>query len=40
MYCTSAAMTSDDVDRAVAALDDALSTLVPELEKEAPHLLA
>jgi glutamate-1-semialdehyde 2,1-aminomutase len=40
MYCTSATMTADDVDRAVAALEDALVTLKPDLEREAPHLLA
>jgi glutamate-1-semialdehyde 2,1-aminomutase len=39
MYCTSAAMTSDDVGQAVAALEDALATLEPDLEREAPHLL-
>jgi glutamate-1-semialdehyde 2,1-aminomutase len=39
MYCTSAAMTSDDIGQAVAALEDALATLEPDLEREAPHLL-
>ena len=39
MYCTSAAMTPDDVDHAVTALEDVLATLKPGLEHEAPQLL-
>jgi glutamate-1-semialdehyde aminotransferase len=39
MYCASAAMTGDDVDHAVDALDDALRALVPDLGRVARHLL-
>lgn len=39
MYCTSAAMSAADVDYAVSAMDDALASLKPGIEKERPELL-
>jgi glutamate-1-semialdehyde 2,1-aminomutase len=39
MYCTSTAMTDEDVDYALDALDDALKGLKPGIEKEKPELL-
>jgi len=39
MYCTSTAMGDEDVDFALAALDDALKSLLPGIEKEKPELL-
>ncbi len=39
MYCTSTAMGDEDVDFALAALDDALKSLLPGIEKEKPDLL-
>jgi glutamate-1-semialdehyde 2,1-aminomutase len=40
MYCTSTPMTEADVDRAVAALGDALDELLPLVRAEFPALLA
>jgi glutamate-1-semialdehyde 2,1-aminomutase len=40
MYCTSTAMCDEDVDFALAALDDALKSLRPGIAKEKPELLA
>ena len=40
MYCTSAPMSEEDVDHAAQALEDALTTLVPDLRNVAPQLLA
>lgn len=40
MYCTSAATTQADVEHSVSALEDALTELRPDLEREAPWLLA
>ncbi len=39
MYCTSAPMTVAEVDFAVDALDDALRTLKPGIERERKELL-
>jgi glutamate-1-semialdehyde 2,1-aminomutase len=40
MYCTSTAMSDEDVDFALDALDDALKSLKPGIAKEKPELLA
>jgi glutamate-1-semialdehyde 2,1-aminomutase len=39
MYCTSTAMANEDVDFALAALDDALKSLKPGIAKEKRELL-
>jgi glutamate-1-semialdehyde 2,1-aminomutase len=39
MYCTSAPMSMREVDGAIDALDDALRTLKPGIERERPELL-
>ena len=39
MYCTSTAMGEAEVDHALAALDDALKSLRPGIEREKPELL-
>lgn len=39
MYCMSTPMTAADVDLALAALDDALGSLRPGIERERPELL-
>ena len=40
MYCISAPMGPAEVDFAIAALDDCLAELKPNLEREFPGLLA
>ena len=40
MYCTSTAMTDDDVDRAITAMHESLGELRPYIAAERPELLA
>ena len=39
MYCISTAMTVQDVDQALSALEDALRSMKPDIVRELPHLL-